>query len=145
MTEKEARISGKENLSFKICDFDPKQLIAVFPDWTWEEKVFVQFFSGSKKIPQKDERGWLFRTDMGLIQLTKEPASALIMAKKSEFRVKDLERICINKNRNFSTIIFEGRRRQLIYERFNNSNNGRIHINNIGENGKIEYSDIISL
>jgi hypothetical protein len=145
MTEHEQIETSNETVSLGIADFDPNKLIAAFPDWTWEKKVFVQVFSGSKRNPQKVESGWLFRTDIGLIQLTKEPAGALIIAQKSESQVKDIERISISTNSYCSSIIFDGRRRQLIYERFKDSNNSRIHINNINEDGKIEYSDHVYL
>ena len=132
-------------VSVEIGDFDPKYIITAFPDWTWEEKIFVQVFFQDKKKPKKVESGWLFQTDIGLIRLVKEPAGALIMARKSEFLVKDIQQIYIDSNGYCSTIIFEGKQRQLIYERFKDSNNVRIHINNINQEGKIEYSDIVSL
>jgi hypothetical protein len=144
MVEKPTDVSSfsETDYSSAIKDFKPEELIKVFPDWTWEEKVFVQIFEGGKKRPVKEEKGWVFRTDFGLIQITKEPGKAFLMIKKGEFLVKDLEKISILANRSFKSVSFEGSKRQLTLQK---SLLGAYQINiyNLDEEGQIEYHDHI--
>jgi len=133
---------SETDYSSAVKDFKPEELIKVFPDWIWEKKVFVQVFKGGSKRPAEEEKGWVFQTDFGLIQITKEPGKAFLMIKKGEFLVKDLEKISVLTNASFKLISFEGKKRQLTLQK-SLLGEYQIDIYNLDEEGGTEYHDHI--